>query len=104
MPAMMEAISYISSVQHYLVIVRGIMLRGAGLGLLWLPGAALAGIAFTVMALAWLRLRLGLDSNSLSQHLAITWRRLRGCWRRSPCGKRQRTARGKQPEWQHEPV
>ncbi len=104
MPAVMQVISYVSSVQHYLVIVRGILLRGTGLSLLWLPSLALAGIAVTVMALAWLRLRLGLDSDSLQQRLAITWRRLKGLWHRSPCGRRRRTRKGKQPKWQHEPA
>lgn len=104
MPAVMQVISHVSSVQHYLVIVRGIMLRGAGLNLLWLPGVALAGIAITVMALAWLRLRLGLDTDSLRQRLVMSWQHLKDRWRRSPCGKRREARRGKRPEWQHEPA
>lgn len=104
MPAVMQVVSYISSVQHYLVIVRGIMLRGAGLDLLWLPGTAMVGIAVAVMTLAWLRLRLGLDPNSLRQRLATTWRHLKDCWHGSPCGRQRRARRGKQPEWQHEPA
>jgi hypothetical protein len=67
-------LSAVSSVQHYLVILRGVMLRGAGLRSLWLPGLALGGIALAVGTLAWLRLRLGLDTNSLTRQLQALWR------------------------------
>jgi ABC-2 type transport system permease protein len=69
MPGAMRVLSAISSVQHYLVILRGVMLRGAGLGSLWLSALALGGIAFAVAALAWLRLRLGLDTDSVKHRL-----------------------------------
>ena len=59
LPGVMRALSYASSVRHYTMIWRGIMLRGAGLGALWLLGLALCGIALAVTALAWVRLRLG---------------------------------------------
>jgi ABC-2 type transport system permease protein len=104
MPAVMGVISHVSSVQHYLVIVRGIALRGATLRLVWLPGTALAGIAVTVMALAWLRLRLGLDSNSLRQRLAATWRQIRSWWSTWRHPKRSGKPRAKQREWGREPV
>jgi ABC-2 type transport system permease protein len=74
MPGVMRVLSAVSSVQHYLVILRGVMLRGAGLRSLWLPGLALGGIALAVGTLAWLRLRLGLDTNSLSRQLQALWR------------------------------
>jgi ABC-2 type transport system permease protein len=61
LPGVMLVLSYVSSVQHYTTIVRGVMLRGAGLGSLWLPALALSGIALAVTGLAWLRLRLGLS-------------------------------------------
>ncbi len=47
--------------------------RGAGLESLWLPALALGGIAFVVAVLAWLRLRLGLDPDSLRQRLQALW-------------------------------
>ena len=75
LPEAMRLLSRISSVQYYMVIVRGVMLRGAGLGLLWRPGLALGGIALGVAALAWLRLWLGLDADSLKQRLQI-WRHI----------------------------
>lgn len=104
MPTVMHIISYVSSVQHYLVIVRGIALRGATLHLLWLPGTALTGIALAVLALAWLRLRVGLDSDSLRQYLMGAWRQVQSWWcdwRRSKLGGKPRA---KQPEWGREPA
>ncbi|MCP4535690.1 MAG: ABC transporter permease [Chloroflexi bacterium] len=62
LPDVMRVLSYISSVRHYTVILRGIMVRGAGFGPLWLPSMALCGIALVVIALAWMRLRVGLDN------------------------------------------
>jgi ABC-2 type transport system permease protein len=103
MPGVMQVLSYGSSVQHYLVILRGVMLRGAGVGLLWLPGLALTGIALTVMALAWLRLRMGLDTDSLRQRLVRMWRRW--CERRpSRCGKSRKKPGVKKPTWSSEPA
>ncbi len=58
LPGVMRVLSYVSSVRHYTVILRGIMVRGAGFGALWLPTLALCGIALAVIALAWVRLRL----------------------------------------------
>jgi hypothetical protein len=100
MPGVMQAVSYMSSVQHYLVILRGVMLRGAGLSLIWVPGLILAGIAFLTMATAWLRLRAGLDADSLRLRLAGVWRRAQRWWceeRPALCPKRRR-------EWSGEPA
>jgi len=74
MPVAMRVLSQVSSVQHYIVIVRGVMLRGAGVGSLWVPALALSGIAVAVLSLAWLRLRAGLDSDSLRRRLRALWR------------------------------
>lgn len=84
MPGVMRVISNMSSVQHYLVILRGVMLRGAGLSVLWVPGLALTGIAFFTMAIAWLRLQAGLDPDSMRLRLAGAWRRTQRWW----CNKR----------------
>jgi len=58
LPGVMRALSYVSSVRHYTVVLRGVMLRGAGFGSLWMPSLALGGIGLAVMVLAWFRLRL----------------------------------------------
>jgi hypothetical protein len=80
MPGAMRALSYVSSVQHYLVILRSVMLRGAGIGLVWLPALALAGISSAILGLAWLRLRVGLDPDSLQKRLMGASRHLRRRW------------------------
>ncbi len=107
MPGAMRVLSTISSVQHYMVIARGVMLRGAGWGSLWLPALALSGIAFAVTSLAWLRLRLGLDTDSLRQRLQILWhvyqRRRRERWA-GRGAKRVRRREVKKPRPTREPV
>jgi ABC-2 type transport system permease protein len=84
MPKVMQVVSQVSSVQHYLVILRGVMLRGAGLGSVWVPTLALTGIALAATALAWLRLRAGLDTDSLRQQLRAAWQRRQEPSQRKP--------------------
>jgi ABC-2 type transport system permease protein len=105
MPVAMQIVASVSSVQHYLVILRGIMLRGAGLGSLWAPALALSGIALAATMVAWLRLRAGLDADSLHQRLRAMWkayqerqRRQRTISRRPPRGP------GRRPELVPQPV
>jgi ABC-2 type transport system permease protein len=57
LPGIMRVLSFVSSVRHYTVILRGVMLRGAELGSLWLPTLSLSGISLVTIALAWSRLR-----------------------------------------------
>ena len=63
LPGVMRVLSYVSSVRHYTEVLRGVMLRGAGIGVLWTPSLTLGGIALAVMMLAWIRLRLGLETS-----------------------------------------
>jgi ABC-2 type transport system permease protein len=87
MPAVMRVVSTASSVQHYLIILRSVMLRGAGLGSLWVPFSFLMGISVTAAVLAWLRLRAGLETDSLL-------RRVRACLQdRAECLERFRPKR-----------
>jgi ABC-2 type transport system permease protein len=95
MPGVMRVLSSVSSVQHYLVILRGVMLRGAGLRSLWLPGLALGGIALAVGTLAWLRLQLGLDTNSLRRRLQALWRAYQRDRRERQANRRARRADGR---------
>jgi hypothetical protein len=98
MPASLRALAQVSALQHYLVIVRGVMLRGAGIGSLWLPALALSGIALTVVALAWFRLRIGLDSDSLRQRLRALRHIYRRRQRERRARRRARKAGGRQVE------
>lgn len=104
MPGVMQVVSYVSSVQHYLVIVRSVTLRGAGLQTLWLPAVALCGIAVSVLGLAWLRLRMGLDSDSMRQGLTRIWRRVRNWWSDLFRGRLSGKPKTKQPEWSRGPA
>lgn len=106
MPDAMRVLSYGSSVQHYLAMLRGVMLRGAGMGLLWLHSVALTGISAVTIGIAWLRLRAGLDTDSVQQRVAGLWRDARRWWceeRPARCGKRRRRSSTK-PEWSGEPA
>jgi len=107
MPGPMRVLSTVSSVQHYMVIMRGVMLRGAGLESLWLPALALSGIAFAVAVLAWLRLRLGLDTDSLRQRLQALWhvyRRSRRERQAERSAKETRRRRRKKRKWTGKPA
>lgn len=48
MPALFQAVAAASPLQHYLIIVRAIMLKGAGLAVIWPQVAALAAIGAAV--------------------------------------------------------
>jgi len=96
LPGAMQALSYVSSVGHYTTIVRGVMLRGAGWGSLWLPALALSGIACAVVALAWLRLRLGLGTDSLRRHLQALRHIFRRRWRQRQAGRGAKQRRGRE--------
>jgi ABC-2 type transport system permease protein len=102
MPKVMQVVSQVSSVQHYLVILRGVMLRGAGLGSVWVPTLALTGIALVATALAWLRLRAGLDTDSLRQRLRAVWQQRQEQSRQKPAPS-ARPSRGK-PKLAPQPV
>jgi len=106
MPLAMQVIASASSVQHYLVILRGVMLRGAGLGSLWVPSLALAGIASAATALAWLRLRAGLDADSLQQRMRVLWHAYQQRLGQRKAAPRARPTRptGQRPRLVPEPV
>ena len=50
MPGWVQAITYFIPLRYFLEIVRGIFLRGAGIGILWPQTAALAGLTIAVTA------------------------------------------------------
>jgi ABC-2 type transport system permease protein len=57
MPAVIQAVTYLIPLRYFLVIVRGIFLKGIGLDLLWPQAAALAAWGAIVLALAVSRSR-----------------------------------------------
>lgn len=52
MPRVLQFVSYVLPATHFLVIVRGVMLKGSTLADLWVHVAALGGIGFVLMILA----------------------------------------------------
>ena len=52
MPAVMRAVTYLIPLRYFLVIVRGIFLKGIGLDLLWPQATALAAWGLIVLSLA----------------------------------------------------
>jgi len=61
MPVFVQWLTYLNPLQYFLVIIRGIFLKGTGLSLLWPQFAALAGIGAVVFAVAVVRFRKRLD-------------------------------------------
>ena len=57
MPALIQPVTYLIPLRYFLVIVRGVFLKGIGLDLLWPQAAALAAWGAVVLALAVLRSR-----------------------------------------------
>jgi ABC-2 type transport system permease protein len=61
MPVFLQGISYIIPLRYFLIIVRGIILKGVGLEALWPEVAALSIFAILVMGVAAVRFRKRLD-------------------------------------------
>ena len=61
MPRLAQWISEIFPLTHFLRLIRGIMLRGAGLGDLWFELLSLLAFVIIVLAIAVRRLRKSLD-------------------------------------------
>ncbi|MFB3820244.1 MAG: ABC transporter permease [Candidatus Methylomirabilales bacterium] len=57
MPEPMQVFTYLIPLRYFLVIIRGIFLKGVGLGVLWPQAAALLGIGLLVLGLSALRFR-----------------------------------------------
>jgi drug efflux transport system permease protein len=57
MPAFFQDLSYLSPVRYFLVIIRGIFLKGVGLEVLWLQVVPLAVLAVMIFSLSVLRFR-----------------------------------------------
>ena len=55
MPAAIQPVAYVIPLTYYLVIVRGIFLKGVGMAALWPHALALLGLGVTILTLATLR-------------------------------------------------
>ncbi|MFY9824786.1 MAG: ABC transporter permease [Thermoanaerobaculia bacterium] len=61
MPRGFQIASYVIPVRYYANVLRGVFLKGSGLGVLWPEALALLGIGLTVLTLASLRFRKSLE-------------------------------------------
>ena len=57
MPVFLQAVTHVVPARYFLVILRGLLLKGVGVGLLWVDIVSLAAFSFAVLALASLRLK-----------------------------------------------
>jgi ABC-2 type transport system permease protein len=57
MPAWMQALTYLNPVRYFVEILRGSLLRGAGLGELWTRMVALFAFGLLILGVASLRFR-----------------------------------------------
>jgi ABC-2 type transport system permease protein len=57
LPALIQPVTYLIPLRYFLIIVRGIFLKGIGLDLLWPQAAAMATWGLVVLALAVSRSR-----------------------------------------------
>jgi len=61
MPRAIQLVTYLIPLRYYAEIIRGVFLRGSGLGVLWPEAAALLGMGVTILAVASFRFRKRLD-------------------------------------------
>jgi ABC-2 type transport system permease protein len=61
MPAPLQAISYLIPARYFLVVTRGIFLKGVGLGVLWTQGLLMLAFAAAGLGLAVVKFRKELD-------------------------------------------
>jgi ABC-2 type transport system permease protein len=57
MPAFLQAVTYVVPARYFLVTLRGILLKGVGLAVLWQEMLAMTIFAVVILGLASLRLR-----------------------------------------------
>ena len=57
MPEIFQWITYAVPLRYYVIVLRGVFLKGIGIGVLWPQGLALLGIGVAILVLARLRFR-----------------------------------------------
>jgi ABC-2 type transport system permease protein len=61
MPQWMQYLTYLVPLSYFLIVLRGTYLKGAGMEILWPQMAAMAGLGFSLLAIAVLRFHKALD-------------------------------------------
>jgi ABC-2 type transport system permease protein len=61
MPQWLQYFTYLSPLRYFLVVLRGVYLKGVGMDILWPQMAAMAGLGFSLLTLAILRFHKALD-------------------------------------------
>jgi ABC-2 type transport system permease protein len=61
MPRPIQLVTYVIPLRYYAEIIRGVFLRGSGIGVLWREALVLLGMGVTILAVASLRFRKRLD-------------------------------------------
>jgi len=61
MPPAIQAVTYVIPLRYYAEIIRGVFLRGSGLGVLWPEATVLLGMGVAILTVASLRFRKRLD-------------------------------------------
>jgi ABC-2 type transport system permease protein len=61
MPQWMQYLSYLIPLRYFLIVLRGTYLKGVGMEILWPQMAAMAGLGFSLLAIAILRFHKALD-------------------------------------------
>jgi ABC-2 type transport system permease protein len=57
MPELFQYVTYLNPLRYFLIIIRGVFLKGNGIAVLWPEMAALLAIGVVVITLAALRFR-----------------------------------------------
>ncbi len=58
MPRILQLITYIVPARYFITIIRSVMLKGSGLGVLWTQGAALAALTLILLTVAQRKFRI----------------------------------------------
>jgi ABC-2 type transport system permease protein len=61
MPQWLQYVTYLMPLRYFLVVLRGVYLKGVGMDILWPQMAAMAGLGFSLLTLAILRFHKALD-------------------------------------------
>jgi ABC-2 type transport system permease protein len=61
MPQVLQWFTYINPLRYYLVVIRGTLLKGVGVSVLWPDFAAMAILALVLLTLSILRFRKTLE-------------------------------------------